>query len=207
VQNAGAGRLGSLRLQQLAEPHTGATRSTTTTAARTTTSAGTSTTAAGTQEVGFDPYSAQRTILPSVQVAQKVSGTCVSPGVAGTTSYRCVAQPSSRIYDPCFAPPRATSGPLECFADPTSTDAVEFDIGALRAAPSGAPATRPWAMQLSDGQVCGLGPFACPIPAATSSLADCHVPEEAVPWWSASCQPQETATSPFTAVRVAKFWT
>jgi len=196
-------------------PHTSVTSSTTTTVARTTTSAGTSTTAAGTQEVGFDPYSAEGTILPSVQVTQKVSGTCVSPGVAGTTSYRCFAQPSSRIYDPCFAPPRATSGPLECFADPTSADAVEFDIGALPAAPSGAPATRPWAMQLSDGQVCvlvnaawgGLGPFACPIPAATSSLVDCHAPEEAVPWWSASCQPQETTTSPFAAVRVAKVWT
>ncbi len=195
-------------------PHAGVS-STTTTGARTTTSAGTSTTAAGTQEVGFDPYSAQGTILPSVQVTQKVSGTCISPGVAGTTSYRCFSQPGSRIYDPCFAPPRATSGPLECFADPTSADAVEFDIAALPATPSGAPATRQWAMQLPDGQVCvlvsaawgSLGPFACPIPAPTSSLADCHVPQEAVPWWSAACQAQETTSSPFTTFRVIKVWT
>ena len=199
-------------------PHAGAGAGSTTTTAATTTStssSSTSTPAEGTQQVGFDPYSPGGTLLPSVQVTQKVSGTCLSPGVAGTSSYRCFAQPGSRIYDPCFAPPHAANGPLECIADPTSPDAVEFDVGALPAAPSGAPAARAWALQLSNGQVCvlvnaawgGLGPFACPIPAAASSIADCHAPQKAAPWWSAACQGQESTSSAFSAYRVLKVWT
>jgi len=194
----------------------GTNPTTTTTAAGTTPSpTATSTTGAGTQEVRFDPFSAQGTLLPTEQVTVRVSGTCVAPGVAGMTSYRCFAQPHSTIYDPCFAPPHATSGAIECIADPSTPEAVEFDTGALPAAPPGAPATRPWAVQLANGQVCllvaaawgGLGPFACPTPGATSSVADCHVPQPATPWWSTACQAQESAASAFSLVRVVKVWT
>ncbi len=196
--------------------HPASSSTTTTVAGSTTTpSAVRSTAAAGTQEVRFNPYSTQGTLPPAEQVTLKLSGTCVAPGVAGTTSYRCFAQPQSTIYDTCFAPPNATSGALECVADPSAPEAVEFDAGALPAALFGAPATRPWAMQLSNGQVCilvsaaggGLGPFACPTPGATSSVADCHGPQPAVPWWSAACQAQESASSAFSAVRVVKIWT
>lgn len=179
-----------------------------------TASASTTTTAPGTQQVGFDPYSARGTISPEVNLVQKVTGTCVSPGVAGTTSYRCFAHGSSMIYDPCFAPPHATTGPLVCVADPTVDDDVEFDVGALPAAPSGAPSTRPWAMQLSDGQVCvlvnaawgDLGPFACLSPGATNPVADCHAPQPATPWWSAACQVQESTSSPFSSFQIDKVW-
>jgi len=188
---------------------TGATSSTTMTTTRTTT------TAAGTQEVRFAPYGAQGALLPTERVTLRVAGTCVAPGVAGTSSYRCFAQPHSTIYDPCFAPPRATSGPLECVADPSAPEAVEFDTGPLPAAPAGAPVTRPWAVQLPNGQICilvaaawdGLGPFACPTPGAVNSVADCHVPDQATPWWSTACQAQENTTSPYGAVRVVKVWT
>jgi hypothetical protein len=194
-----------------------ATNPTTTTMAAGTTppSTATSTTAAGTQQVRFDPFSAQGTLLPTEQVTVRVSGTCVTPGVAGTSSYRCFAQPDSAIYDPCFAPPGVTSGAVECIADPAAPEVVEFDAGALPHAPPGAPATRPWAMQLANGQVCilvaaawgGLGPFACPTPGATNSVADCHVPQQAAPWWSSACQAQERATSAFSAARVVRVWT
>jgi hypothetical protein len=150
-----------------------------------------------------------------VQVTSTVAGTCVSPGVAGTSSYRCFAQPHAAIDDPCFAPPRATSGPLECVTDPTTDEAVQFDVGPLPAPLPGAPATRPWAMQLSNGQVCllvaaawgALGPFACPTRGATSSVADCHVPQPGVPWWSAECQAQEEDSIPFSVYRVDRIWT
>ena len=181
----------------------------------TTTQGGNAPTGRGTQEVGFDPYTAQGTVRATLQVTQTVSGTCVSPGVAGATSYRCFAQPSSSIYDPCFAPAHATTGPLTCVAAPTDIDAVAFDVGALPTAPAGVPATRPWAMRLVNGQVCvlvnaawgGLGPFACPTPAAADSVADCHVPQQATPWWSAACQAQQSASSPFTALDVDTVWT
>ena len=154
-------------------------------------------------------------MLPTEQVTVRVSGTCVAPGVAGSSSYRCFAQPGSAIYDPCFAPPGATSGTIECIADPVAPEVVELHAGALPQAPPGAPATRPWAMQLSNGQVCilvaaawgGLGPFACPTPGATGSVADCHIPRPADPWWSTACQAQESAASAFTADRVVKVWT
>ncbi len=179
------------------------------------TSAITSTTAPGTQEVGFDPFSPQGTIRPALVVSHTVSGSCVSSGVAGATSYRCFGQPQEGIYDPCFAPPKATSGPLVCVADPTTTDVVRFDTGVLPTAPAGTPPTRPWAMRLLNGQVCvlvdaawgGLGPFACPIAGATSSVADCHVPKQATPWWSAACQNRENSSSPFTEDRVTTLWT
>ena len=195
----------------------GAGSSTTGVSHRTTTTKGGNTpTGHGTQEVGFDPYTAQGTVRATLQVTHTVSGTCVSPGVAGATSYRCFAQPGSSIYDPCFAPAHATSGPLTCVAAPTDIDAVAFDVGALPSAPAGVPATRPWAMRLVNGQVCvlvaaawgGLGPFACPRPAAVAaSVADCHVPEQATPWWSAACQPQQSASSPFAALQVDTVWT
>jgi hypothetical protein len=193
------------------------TNSTTTssTAGATQPSTATSTTAPGTQEVRFDPFSAQGTLLPTEQVTVRVSGTCVAPGVAGSSSYRCFAQPGSAIYDPCFAPPGATSGAVECVADPVAPEVVELHAGALPQGPPGAPATRPWAMQLANGQVCilvaaawgGLGPFACPTPGATGSAADCHIPRPADPWWSTACQAQESATSAFSADRVVKVWT
>jgi hypothetical protein len=189
---------------------------TTTTSPRTaTTSAATSTTAPGTQEVGFDPFSPQGTIRPPWVVSHTVSGTCVASGVAGATSYRCFGQPQAGIYDPCFAPPNAKSGPLVCVADPTTTDVVQFDTGTLPTAPAGVPPTRPWAMRLPNGQVCvlvdaawgGLGPFACPVPVATSPVADCHVPTQGAPWWNAACQIQENASSPFVEVRITMLWT
>jgi len=196
---------------------TESTRSTSTSGAAATTapSAATSTTAVGTQQVRFDPYSAGGTLLPTEQVVATVSGTCVAPGVAGTTSYRCFAQPHSNIYDPCFAPAHATGGPLECVADPAEAEAVEFDTGALPEPPAGAPPTRPWAMELANGQVCilvaaawgALGPFSCPPLGATGSVADCHVPQQAVPWWSAACQAQQSEASAFAPVRVDKVWT
>ncbi len=172
-----------------------------------------STTAPGTQEVSYDPYTAQGSADPSLHVTQKVTGTCVGSGVAGATSYRCFAQPGGAIYDPCFAPPHATAGPLLCVPAPNVTDVVEFDIGQLPST-AGAPATRTWAMRLDNGQVCvlvdaawsGLGPFACPTPAVSSSEADCHPPVQGSGGWSAPCQAAETSSSPFSTVKVVTVW-
>jgi hypothetical protein len=68
-------------------------------------------------------------------------------------------------------------------------------------------------MQLSNGEVCvlidaawgGLGPFSCQS-MTSSPPADCHVPMQAAPWWTAACQSQETNTSPFTTYRVDTVW-
>ena len=154
---------------------------------------------------------------PTMHVTQTVTGTCVSPGVAGSSSYRCFAQPGTTAYDPCFAPPHATSGPLVCVADPTENQAVSFDVGALPAPAASGPSTQPWAMQLSNGQACisvaaawgaGLGPFACPTPAGTSpSEADCHAPRRSGNGFDAACQTTESSSSSFRLVQVVKVWT
>jgi len=173
------------------------------------------TTAPGTQEVSYDPYTRQGAANPSLHVVQTVTGTCVGSGVAGARSYRCFGQPSGAIYDPCFAPPRATDGPLLCVPTPSTDDVVAFDIGPLPAPAAGEPATRLWAMQLANGQVCvlvdaawsGLGPFACPSPAPSHSVADCHAPVQVPGGWSASCQAAESPSSPFTTERLVTMWT
>jgi hypothetical protein len=169
------------------------------------------------QEVVFTPYSPQGTVLATIDVTRAVTGTCVSPGVAGTSSYRCFAQPGSTVYDPCFAPPHATSGPLMCVADPAELQAVSFQVSALPSPATSVPATQPWAMQLANGQACiftssawsaGLGPFACPRPAGSaSSEADCHAPRKSGVGFEASCQTRETASSTFRFVQVVKVWT
>ena len=93
---------------------------------------GASTTLPGTQAASCDPCTSQGTADPSLHVTQRVSGMCVGPGVAGTSSYRCFAQPSGEIFDPCFAPSRATAGPLLCVPAPNVHEVVAFDIGALQ---------------------------------------------------------------------------
>ncbi len=168
-------------------------------------------------EVVFTPYTPQGTVLATIDVTQTVTGTCVSPGVAGTSSYRCFAQPGSTVYDPCFAPPHATSGPLVCVADPAEPEAVSFQVGTLPTEPTSVPATQPWAMQLTNGQACifvsaawsaGLGPFACPSAARSSpSDADCHPPRKSGIGFEASCQTRETSSSAFRSVHVVKIWT
>ncbi len=169
------------------------------------------------QEVVFTPYSPQGTVLATIDVTQTVTGTCVSPGVAGASSYRCFAQPGSTVYDPCFAPPQATSGPLMCVADPAEPQAVSFQVTALPAPATSVPATQPWAMQLANGQACifvasawsaGRGPFACPRTAGSlPSDADCHPPRKSAAGFEALCQTRETASSTFLFVQVVKVWT
>jgi hypothetical protein len=176
-----------------------------------------STSGATSQEVVFTPYTPQGTLLATISVTQTVTGTCVSPGVAGTSSYRCFAQPGSMVYDPCFAPPNATSGPLVCVADPAEPQAVSFQVGSLPTKMTTVPATQPWAMQLANGQACifvsaawstGLGPFACPgAPSSPPSDADCHTPQKSGTAFDASCQTSEATSSPFRTVHVVKIWT
>lgn len=180
----------------------------------TTTPPSTTSPPAGTRQLTYEPFSAQGTIDPPLRVTKTVNGNCVAAGVAGNSSYRCFAQPPAGIFDPCFASPGTTSGPLLCpSANPASPDVVQFDVGSLPSALPGVPEERPWAMQLSNGEVCvlidaawgGLGPFSCQS-MTSSPPADCHVPMQAAPWWTAACQSQETNTSPFTTYRVATVW-
>jgi len=117
-------------------------------------------------------------------------------------------------YDPCFAPPLATTGPLLCVPDPTVVDIIRFFVGALPKASTAAPQERVWAMRLQNGEVCvlvnaawdGRGPFACPTPSAANSLADCRTPTQTAQGWSTQCQAKENAASPFNSVPVVNVW-
>jgi hypothetical protein len=179
----------------------------------TSTTTTTTTTAPTLGVVGFYPYTPQGTAAQGLQVTQKVSGRCTSPGVAGGASYRCTG-PGSVAYDPCFAPPLATKGPLLCVPDPTDTDVAQFSAGALPTAPAHTPQKQVWAMRLQNGEVCihvraswkGLGPYACPTPSATSSVADCHAPEHAAHGWTTACQAEQNASSPFRTLKVGTVW-
>ncbi|MHB1505056.1 MAG: hypothetical protein ACYCTL_13810 [Acidimicrobiales bacterium] len=169
-----------------------------------------------TRIISYRPFSTNGMIDASLhlQVIAEVGGTCQGAGVAGNSSYRCFAQPSGRIYDPCFARPNATSGPLLCPEDPANPQVVQFDLSSLPAGLEGAPEQRPWAVELSNGEVCvminaawgGIGPFGC-LSTTPGLLADCHIPVQGTPWWTAACQLQETPNSPFKTYQVQVIWT
>jgi hypothetical protein len=191
------------------------TTTTTSSPATTTSSPATTTTAPVAQEVTFSPFTAQGSLAPGLQVAQQVSGHCTNPGVAGSASYHCVAEPGDIPYDPCFAPPGDGGGGLLCVPGPTVTEVIRFSSSALPDASTTVPAHRVWAMRLQNGQVCvlidaqwnGRGPFACPTPALTGSMADCRTPTKTAEGWSTSCQAKEAATSPFGTTPVVNVWT
>jgi hypothetical protein len=174
----------------------------------------TTTTAPASQELPFSPFTAQGGVAPGLQVIQQVSGHCTSPGVAGADSYRCTAEPGGASYDPCFAPPRATSGPLLCVPDPTVADITRFAVGALPQVSSAVPQTSVWAVRLQNGEVCvhvnaawdGRGPYACPTPGTASAVADCHTPTQTAHGWTVDCQATQSASSPFTTVGVVNVW-
>lgn len=176
-----------------------------------TTTTPTTTTPPGTQVITYEPFTAQGATKIGLHVTKVVAGNCTSAGVAGNSSYRCFS--GSSIYDPCFAQPGATSGPVLCPTNPATADVTQLNTGSLPAPLAGAPQQGPWAIQIANGQVCiqvnaawgGLGPFGCQ-PSPPGPLADCHVPTQASPWWSADCQTQLDTSSPFTAYRVTIAW-
>ena len=193
-------------------------RTTTSTAeAHSTTAAPSTTTTTGPAltDLTFSPFTAQGSLAQGLQVTQQVTGHCSNPGVAGSASYRCIAEPGDVPYDPCFAPPVAGGGALVCVPDPTDLDVIRFSAGTLPEASTTVPATRVWAMRLHNGEVCvlvnaqwdGRGPFACPTPSAAGSVADCRAPTKTAQGWSTECQAEENASSPFATVPVVNVWT
>ena len=197
--------------------------STSTTAGRSTSASSTTTTAPApttttslpaSKEVTFYPFTAKGALAAGLQATQQVSGHCTSPGVAGAASYRCTAEPAHVTYDPCFAPPLATTGPLLCVPNPTDMDVIRFSVGALPTASTTASQTHVWAMRLQNGEVCvlvkaawnGRGPFACPTPGTAAAVADCHTPAKTGHGWSTECQAKENATSPFDTFRIVNVW-
>jgi hypothetical protein len=166
------------------------------------------------QELGFYPFTVQGGIAQGLQVSLEATGHCTSPGVAGAVSYRCTAEPGDVHYDPCFAPPLGASGPVLCVPNPTDTDVIRFTVGTLPQAAPRTPAKPIWAMRLGNGQVCilvnanwhGRGPFACPTPATSGSVADCRAPVHANQSWSVSCQAKQDDASPFSTQHVANVW-
>lgn len=116
-------------------------------------------------------------------------------------------------YDPCFAAPMATKGPLLCDPYPTDMDVTQFAVGALPKASSQTPPRQVWAMQLGNGQVCilvratwkGLGPFACPTP-SSAAVADCRTPHTTAHGWATACQATQDAASPFDPLPVTTVW-
>ena len=165
----------------------------------------------GTHVITYDPFSAEGAIRQGLHVTKVVNGSCNSSGVAGNYSYRCLA--GSTIYDPCFAHPSATSGPVVCPTNPSTPNLIQLNTGPLPTPATGLPGKRVWATQLADGQICtqinaawgGLGPFSCQ-PSPSRPLADCHVPKQANPWWAAECQTQLNTNSPFSPYRVVTVW-
>jgi hypothetical protein len=189
-----------------------ATSTTATVAAPTSTTTATNTPPAGggTRQVTYEPFTARGTIDPSLRVTAVMNATCVSGGVAGTSSYRCLAQ--SSVHDPCYARPGATSGPLVCPSDLATREVVELAVTSLPAPTADAPREWPRAIRLSNGQVCrlaavggnGLEPFRCQ--GASPQPAGCLLPDRGTPWWTADCQAQASDSSPYSIYKIDTAW-
>ncbi len=164
-----------------------------------------------TQQITYQPFTASGAIDPNLRVTSRVTGTCLTG--ESSRSYRCFgASGDAGIYDPCYASPLVTAAPLVCPSNPAIGEVVELTATSLPA-PAPATTTRPWAMELSNGQVCsfvsaawnGLGPYNCET-GNTPMWADCREPQSAQPWWTTECQYQQTDTSAFIPNQVSKIW-
>jgi len=154
---------------------------------------------------------------PSLHVTSQATGTCIRYGQGAPGHYlyyyRCFAT-GGGISDPCFAGPQGTAAPLVCPADPTTDNVIEFTATSITSNEPPSPSTRPWAMELSTGQVClfvsaawgGLGPYGCQPFSSQLSVADCHQPEQSGSSWAAGCQAKESADSPYTSIDVKAVW-
>jgi hypothetical protein len=181
-----------------------------------------------TEQLTYQPFEGSQ-LDPSLHVAAQGSGACFTygGGADGRYLYRC------GTIQPCFAGSDGTSAPLACplDANPTTNDVTLWTATSVDTT-GFVPATTktPWAMQLSDGEVCalvnaawsGLGPFGCTSSAGTSSAgnsstgtgatgaatgpADCRQPLSSTTLWTAECQDQLTQASPFGVQPVAKIW-
>jgi hypothetical protein len=171
----------------------------------------------GTEVLTYDPYTATGALAPTVVVTERLTAThCYLAGVA-PSSYRCFTFASSppgtgNIYDPCFAAPGRSSGPVVCPIGVPGSRVAELNVSTM--SQTTLPRIRrPWAVELSNGQVCtkidaawsGLGPYGCQ-PTPPGPLADCHTPVEATPTWSIACQTKLTPSVPFTTYPVSKVW-
>lgn len=206
----------------------GATGSTSTATSTTSTSTSTSTTSTSTtstasrpsrtQQITYQPFTASGIDL-DLTVTAHDTGTCIRDGTQATPTrcFRCFGATTSRgsaIYDPCFAGPLGTAGPLVCPSTPTSSDVIEFAVTSVTSDQPSSMQRFPWAMQLVTGQVClkvnaawgGLGPYACQPPLTERTVAHCHPPTTSQPTWIAQCQARQTAFSPFTPQALAKVW-
>lgn len=158
----------------------------------------------------YDPVTNAGVLASGLKVTRHLHGTCSGGGVAGGSSYRCIAT-SGGIEDPCFG--AGPNGPFYCPASPTGRDVSEVATASAAPATPIEPAREVWAIELADGQVCkkvnaawsGLGPMTCS-PVHVGAVADCRLPVEGDPWWSASCQATLSATAPFTRHRVRAVW-
>jgi hypothetical protein len=109
----------------------------------------------GTVVETFHAYDADGNL--AVRVADVGTGHCWTTSIAAPVpgAYRCLS--ANTIFDPCFAPPRQ-SGPVQvaCVPDPWSGAHVLRVTGALPSGASvgGTRATRPWALELDNGQRC-----------------------------------------------------
>ena len=156
----------------------------------------------GTGVAVYNPITPSGALASTLRVTERLQGRCSGGGVAGRSSYRCLTT-TSRIVDPCFA--ARLRGPFYCPTNPALPDVVAITVRSPAAVTPIEPLERPWAIELTDRQVCvgvvaavgtGRGPFAC-LATVPGPVEDCRVPVEHTPYWTATCQARGPQTAPF----------
>jgi len=176
----------------------------------------------GTEQIAYTPYSVSGQLDPTLHVTGIASGTCATyMGAAGDQLYARCFSTAGPIFDPCFVDPAkgdVPSAPLACPSDPRTGDVTTFTAASFNSEGLHLQVIEPWAFDLANGQVCRFvsaawgssGPYDCRGSGSTTSsisaVADCRVPQPAAPWWTTSCQPQLSDSSPFSPAIVTKVW-
>jgi hypothetical protein len=122
-------------------------------------------TRAVTQVETFNPWTAAGKLVAGIKVAERVPASgCAfasSHDIGNGDAWRCFLS-SGAFYDPCFAPPgRSHVTKVACMVDPWTGKAVILTLAKPLAhsswgTPRAATAKYPWAMELSNGQRCGV---------------------------------------------------
>lgn len=178
---------------------------------------------AGTEQISFEPYTPAGQLDPALRVTGNPSGTCNTYlGAAGDQLYARCFSTTGPILDPCFVNPskgEVPSAPLACPGDPRGGEVALFTATSFTSDQARhLQVIEPWAMQLADGQLCRFvsaawgasGPYDCQGSGTDtpgmSPVADCRVPQPSAPWWTTTCQPSLSDSSPFSPTTVAKVW-
>jgi hypothetical protein len=119
-------------------------------------------------------------LVPAYNRTESIVGTCIGPSLASPAradAWRCVANGTTQLRDPCFALGGEAQPPLICFRQPWNNGVTLLVLSAPlpegRAATADPTTPNPWGLELADGTRCTAATEATTIIAGQQVIATC----------------------------------